>query len=563
MSADCSVNANPLAQLNKRAQQDKSLQHGSNFNLQQKNASSHFKSVSPKLTESKKLQLDQFLGGAQNDNKFVGPFINNGISGGGSMARSQMGYMTPSPASEIGSTKAVNGWTQEFSQQSSGTSSQLSPALSSASLSSQSPVGRSNYRSLGILRPMVRSHQQLQAAIRVSEPQTDDSITDAVWDEQFQELEKEVQKSLNITEQESETTYNAPEVDTQEDYEDKFQQIWEDLNERADDMDTREETTTNWNTSYQQLGGKSANAPYEFDSDNQYMDNPDAYKIGCILMENGAKLSEAALAFEAAVQQNPKHTDAWLKLGIVQTQNEKELCGINALEECLKLDPGNLTAMMTIAISYINEGYDVSAFTMLGKWLGQKYPDMVNQSIADNLNRQSLNRAVTEEFLKVVNSLPEIDPEVQLGLGILFYANDNFEKTIDCFKLALAVVPNDATMWNRLGASLANSNRPEEAIQAYHRALALKPTFVRARYNLAVSSMNIGCYKEAAEYLLTALSMHEVEGVSMHSAAAKNVPSSNILETLKRTFIAMGRRDLLDKVAPNMDLQEFRREFNF
>lgn len=60
--------------------------------------------------------------------------------------------------------------------------------------------------------------------------------------------------------------------------------------------------------------------------------------IGCLLMENGAKLSEAALAFEAAVKEKPDHVDAWLRLGLVQTQNEKELNGISALEECLKLD---------------------------------------------------------------------------------------------------------------------------------------------------------------------------------------------------------------------------------
>ena len=58
----------------------------------------------------------------------------------------------------------------------------------------------------------------------------------------------------------------------------------------------------------------------------------DPYEIGLQLMENGAKLSEAALAFEAAIQRDENHVDAWLKLGEVQTQNEKEIAGISALE---------------------------------------------------------------------------------------------------------------------------------------------------------------------------------------------------------------------------------------
>jgi len=67
-------------------------------------------------------------------------------------------------------------------------------------------------------------------------------------------------------------------------------------------------------------------------------------------------------------------------------------------------------------------------------------------------------------------------------------------------------------LWNRYGATLANSGRSEEAIEAYQRALEIKPTFVRARYNLGVSCVNIGCYTEAAQHLLGALSMHQVEG---------------------------------------------------
>ncbi len=47
-------------------------------------------------------------------------------------------------------------------------------------------------------------------------------------------------------------------------------------------------------------------------------------------------------------------------------------------------------------------------------------------------------------------------------------------------------------LWNRLGATLANGGKPEEAIAAYHKALELRPTFTRAIYNLSVSCLNLG-----------------------------------------------------------------------
>ena len=46
--------------------------------------------------------------------------------------------------------------------------------------------------------------------------------------------------------------------------------------------------------------------------------------------------------------------------------------------------------------------------------------------------------------------------------------------------------PQDAVLWNRLGATLANSGKPELAIDAYYKALKLNPHFVRARYNLGI-----------------------------------------------------------------------------
>ena len=51
----------------------------------------------------------------------------------------------------------------------------------------------------------------------------------------------------------------------------------------------------------------------------------DPYEIGLQLMENGAKLSEAALAFEAAIQRDENHVDAWLKLGEVKLKMKRRL----------------------------------------------------------------------------------------------------------------------------------------------------------------------------------------------------------------------------------------------
>lgn len=214
-------------------------------------------------------------------------------------------------------------------------------------------------------------------------------------------------------------------------------------------------------------------------------------------------------------------------LGSAQAQNEKETQAIRAFEQALKLDPSNLSALMGLAISYTNEGYEATAYRTLEKWLSTKYPsvldpkDVTQDAEFGFQERQELHDRVTNLYIKAAQLSPSgtsMDPDVQVGLGVLFYGAEEYAKAVDCFEAALASTeagvvkePYQAhLLWNRLGATLANSGRSEEAIAAYGEALTMNPNFVRAKYNLGVSCINIGCLEEAAQHLLGALSMHEV-----------------------------------------------------
>lgn len=346
---------------------------------------------------------------------------------------------------------------------------------------------------------------------------------------------------------------------------------------------------------------------YMFEEDNLFKDVSNPFEEGVRIMHEGGNLSLAALAFEAAVQKDPQHIDAWVLLGSAQAQNEKEIPAIRALEQAVNLDPNNLTALMGLAVSYTNEGYDSTAYRTLERWLSIKYPtiisptDLSSPSDLGFTDRHLLHEKVTDLFIRAAQLSPDgehMDPDVQVGLGVLFYGAEEYGKAVDCFSAALASTESGSVnqrdqvhlLWNRLGATLANSGRSEEAINAYEKALTLRTNFVRARYNLGVSCINIGSYEQAAEHLLGALAMHKVVenegrekardilgggsggiggqgglGVTeqeLERMISQN-QSTNLYDTLRRVFSQMNRRDLAERVVVGMDIEGFRGDFEF
>lgn len=616
--SDCSVGGNAISQFNKHTQQDRSLQMQSSNQSGAIQNNQGFKNDNA-MNQRERQNLEQFMnnGNSNQSNFQFQPMrhelnmIQQNQHRQSPIVHKQQNDWTndfkshsPSPITQnntpntIGKTSSpINAqWANEFNPQALADQSQNQHHQVNAPQPYMSGMRMNTYRPMmGGASMMGGAYQQMSQPQRSQQENVQQSNQDqhVDWDNQFKEIEELTSEAKDLNkdaEAQADLTEETPDFVIDDKYQATFQDVWDSLNSEAVENDfisqqyedfksTQSDTLpsdmSQWEKDFAKYASTRAHfGDYQFEDqqNNQFLDLPkenDPYEIGLQLMENGAKLSEAALAFEAAIQKNENHIEAWLKLGEVQTQNEKEIAGISALEKCLELHPENSEALMTLAISYINEGYDNAAFATLERWISTKYPQVSEQARAQepaisDEDRYTLNKRVTNLFLTAAQLSPNqasMDPDVQMGLGVLFYANEDFDKTIDCFKAALSIKPDDAVLWNRLGASLANSSRSEEAVNAYFKALELKPSFVRARYNLGVSCINIGCYKEAAEHLLSGLAMHQVEG--QEELSLNHNQSSSLIETLKRAFIALDRRDLLEFVKPGMDLNQFRGEFNF
>jgi len=292
------------------------------------------------------------------------------------------------------------------------------------------------------------------------------------------------------------------------------------------------------------------------ESSNPYTGQGDAFERGVDLFNQGM-ITESILALESEIQRNPHNTKAWQFLGQAHAENDKDNLAITCLAKAVESDPQNLPALAALAVSYTNDFNREKALDTLEMWI-KRSPDYARMAESMMpppppsgqdffMGAWSRHTYVANMYLEAARLRPEDpDPEVQTALGLLYNLSYEYDKAVDCFKAALTKRPDDYLLWNKLGATLANSNRSEEALGAYYRALEGKPTYVRARANLGISYLALNEHPEAANNFLAALRLHPNAG--------------HLWDNLKMVFRLMERRDLEEK-ATRQNIDDFTEDF--
>lgn len=314
-------------------------------------------------------------------------------------------------------------------------------------------------------------------------------------------------------------------------------------------------------TRRQYLENAPSDVEYTFDERNPFDNYAEPFTEGLIALAR-EDIPSAALLFEAAVRKDPNNAIAWRYLGTTQAQNEKDHSAIRALRNCLRLDSKDQVARLAIAVSLANETQHLESCKFLIEWLNnhERYKSVgasletmnqMNQQsgndfvIGERASSESLNY-VRDKFVEAARMSPQNpDPEVQSSLGVIFNMSGDYVKAADCFKAALSVKKDDAILWNRLGATLANGYKPYDAVVAYRRALDISPGFLRSRYNLAISLIHMQQYVEASKQLIQILSM-QAQGKGMKNGLirTRSITSASIWNTLRTCATLINRPDL-------------------
>ncbi|OMH84689.1 Peroxisomal targeting signal 1 receptor [Zancudomyces culisetae] len=286
-------------------------------------------------------------------------------------------------------------------------------------------------------------------------------------------------------------------------------------------------------------------------------------------------LKDTIMSLESMLKNDPQNATLWTMLGVKQQENERDDAAIAALRKAISIDPNSLDAYIALAVSYGNENYQVDSYVSLHEWISRhpKYKDIVpadsSLKVSDPKSRKEY---LQDLYLKAIRMQPgsDWDPDLQISFGIFLSISGDYDKAIDCFKAALSKRPDDYMLWNKLGATLANSQKHTAATEAYFRALELQPSYIRAIFNMSIASINMQHYSEAATHLLSALALQADNDSMIQTNFGSNsdgfVPalsmSSSLWDTLKMVMYMLNESSLAE-ACEGRDITPFRAKFDF
>eukprot|EP01091_Cochliopodium_minus_P014757 TRINITY_DN5064_c0_g1_i1.p1 TRINITY_DN5064_c0_g1~~TRINITY_DN5064_c0_g1_i1.p1 ORF type:complete len:411 (-),score=110.46 TRINITY_DN5064_c0_g1_i1:20-1252(-) len=288
---------------------------------------------------------------------------------------------------------------------------------------------------------------------------------------------------------------------------------------------------------------------YSFHESNPFRGVVDALEKGIALYGAG-KLEEAVLAFESIVEQDPTNSEVWRLIGTCYAENDEDQKAILALFNSIKADGGNLQALLQLGVSHTNEFSRERAYEYLEMWL-EKHPKYSHVLQTTMLPNDLPTYKRLELLFVAALKIDENDVDLHSVLGVIYNVAKQFDKAEEAFNYAVKLNPNDFSLWNKLGATMANNPREEgskEAVFAYRNALKIKPNYVRSWTNMGIAYSNQSAHKLSCKYYLKAISL------------SKN--SEHIWEYLNYSFLCMGRRDLI-QLSESRDPEQFREFFKF
>ncbi|KAL3418605.1 Peroxisomal targeting signal receptor [Phlyctema vagabunda] len=472
-----------------------------------------------------------------------------------------------------------NGWVSEYSKTGNGSTESLMSYTQGQNYGESTKDGtriqtrRTTYKQKaggqpGLVFPAPHKYSQygrhegyginrIVAPLRIKETIAQPEIRDIDWEAAFSQLEQVNQMSKLSTSEELEQEQHT-----------SSEPSWKECSSAESSQST--------------VSGEKTK--YTYCEENPFHSSHDPFIEGMEIVQKHGNLTFAALAFEAATVRDPAKLEAWKMLGTVLADNEQEGKAILAFKKALELNSDESVIPLRLAICYTNEGQPHAACDSLEEWLWSRYPQVTPSTKVTETKLSQRYTHLKDLYIRAAQLCPtgeNMDPNVQVALGILFFSTREYEQAADCFAAAIAFTSSMDRetdqlhlLHNHYGACVGNMSRHDEAISAYQQALELKPNYSRAHYNLGAAYLGQGNPRAGAQTLVQRLHadmMHIVPVGTSHGRLQEmratkegdDEVTHDVHEALRRCCYAISRDDLAEQVRPGMDLRAFERELDF
>jgi tetratricopeptide (TPR) repeat protein len=163
------------------------------------------------------------------------------------------------------------------------------------------------------------------------------------------------------------------------------------------------------------------------------------------LREEG-RLEEAQSTLERAITLQPGDIQRWMELGFIENLRKRHDAAARAFRTVLRLEPGHAQARDLLATALARAGKSDQARLLAGTDPGS-------------------GAAAAARWIEVGNG---------------DYAANRLADAESAYRKAAAAQPDSHDAWFNLGLVLRRTGREREAVEAFERALAFKPDFVKA-----------------------------------------------------------------------------------
>ena len=220
----------------------------------------------------------------------------------------------------------------------------------------------------------------------------------------------------------------------------------------------------------------------------------EAHFAAAFALDRLKRTFEAESAVRRAIALRPAFAAAWVNLGCLLRQQGRMLHAERALRHAVRLRPDLVSGWLNLALLARDAGLLDRAASLLRRafWLDPARPETHLAWARLCLARRDF--AGARGWLRWAFARAPRDEEAHNTFGILLHSEGRFAEAVPAFVRAERLGSVPATS-NR-GNSLLDMGRMEEALAAHQSAVDRQPDHPGARYNLALTQLRMGHWRE-------------------------------------------------------------------